>query len=185
LKIVGDGPLAPAVREAVSKDLRIEWLGRQPLDIVYQIMGQAAFLVISSVWYEGLPRTVVESFSKGTPIIASRLGALEELIRPGETGLHFEPNDASHLARQIIEVFANPEKLKKMRLHARSEFEAKYTADDNFRLMMVLYERALHTRNERRDEALDFKPSSFEATAFEMSNRPPFSNRLPAFRPEA
>jgi glycosyltransferase involved in cell wall biosynthesis len=151
LKILGDGPLAPAVREAAAKDRRIEWLGRQPLDVVYDMMGQAAFLVISSVWYEGLPRTVVESFSKGTPIIASKLGALEELIRPGETGWHFEPNDASDLASSIAGALANPVGLRQMRGLARREYEGKYTASDNFRQMMALYARALRIRNQSDD----------------------------------
>jgi glycosyltransferase involved in cell wall biosynthesis len=149
LKILGDGPLAPAVREAAARDSRIEWLGRRPLDVVYDMMGQAAFLVISSVWYEGLPRTVVESFSKGTPIIASKLGALEELVRPGETGWHFEPNDSSDLARRIAGAFASPQVLQQMRRSARREYEAKYTANDNFRQMMALYARALEIRNQR------------------------------------
>jgi glycosyltransferase involved in cell wall biosynthesis len=146
LKILGDGPLAPVVREAARRDARIEWLGRRPLNDVYDIMGQAAFLVISSVWYEGLPRTVVESFSRGTPIIASKLGALQELIRPGETGWHFEPNDSSDLARQMTRAFASPRELRRMRGGARREYEAKYTAEDNFRQMMQVYQRALRTR---------------------------------------
>ncbi len=148
LKIVGDGPLAAVVREAASSDSRIEWLGRRPLDVVYDMMGQAAFLVVSSVWYEGLPRTVVESFSKGTPIIGSRLGALEELIRPGETGWHFEPNDAGDLAQRITGAFANPQVLRQMRKFVRREYEVKYTADDNFRQMMALYDRALGSRTQ-------------------------------------
>ena len=146
LKIVGDGPFAPAVREAAAKDSRIEWLGRKPLNVVYDLMGQAAFLVISSLWYEGLPRTIVEAYSKGTPVLASRIGALEELIRPGETGWHFSPNDAADLARQITAAFSDPAILPQMRRCARQEFEDKYTAEDNYRLIMSLYAIAIATR---------------------------------------
>jgi len=180
LKVLGDGPLAPVVCEAALKDNRIEWLGRQPLNVVYDMMGQAAFLVVSSVWYEGLPRTLVESFSRGTPIIASKLGALEDLIRPGETGWHFEPNDASDLAMQITRAFASPEALRQMRGFARREYEAKYTADDNYRQMMTLYDRALRTRGDHGNHRIDAKSDAGPCDLTVRGNRvyrPPLAGR--------
>jgi len=171
LRILGDGPLAPAVREAAKRDARIEWLGRRPLNDVYDMMGQAAFLVISSVWYEGLPRTVVESFSKGTPIIASKLGALEELISPGKTGLHFKQNDASDLARQITHAFASPGDLRQMRGFARREYEDKYNSKDNLRQINALYDRALRTRRERANQPLQTKPIAVHCDLTLRGNR--------------
>jgi glycosyltransferase involved in cell wall biosynthesis len=84
LRILGDGMLAPLVRAAAERDPRIRYLGRQPMDEVFAAMGEAAFMVLSSVWYEGLPKTVVEAYSRGTPIVASALEALAELIEPGK-----------------------------------------------------------------------------------------------------
>jgi glycosyltransferase involved in cell wall biosynthesis len=147
LKILGDGPLAPLVREAAATNPAIEWLGRRPLEEVYRVMGEAAFLVMPSIWYEAMPRTVVEAFSRGTPVIASRLGSLEELITPGRTGLHFKPSNHGDLAAQVRWGFENVPALAAMRPLARREYEHKYTAAENYRRLCQIYAQALQTRH--------------------------------------
>jgi glycosyltransferase involved in cell wall biosynthesis len=147
LRILGDGLLAPLVREAAAKDARIKWLGRRPMDDVYAAMGEAAFMILSSVWYEAMPRTIVEAYSRGTPIIASALGALAELITPGRTGLHFKPGDADDLSRQLQWAFAHPNELAAMRLKCRAQFESQYTSQANLRQMEAVYRRAIARRH--------------------------------------
>jgi len=144
LKIVGDGPLAPQVAEAVGRGSEVEWLGRKSLEEVYELMGEAAFLVVPSEWYEGQPRTIMESFAVGTPVIASNLGAMSSLISPGHRGLHFRPGDSEDLAAQVELALAHPEELTRMRREARAEFEAKYTAQENYRQLMEIYEKAMN-----------------------------------------
>lgn len=58
-------------------------------------------LVFPSVWYEGFPLSIVEAFAAGTPVIASRLGGMLEMIAEGKTGLLFHPGDADDLAHKI------------------------------------------------------------------------------------
>jgi glycosyltransferase involved in cell wall biosynthesis len=154
LKILGDGRLAPLVREAAAANPAIEWLGRRPLDEVYRTMGQAAFLVMPSTWYEAMPRTIVESFSCGTPVIASRIGALEELVTPSRTGLHFEPGDAGDLVAKLHWVAENPTALAAMRALARREYEQRYTADENYRQLCRIYARARGRRDRQQLEGL-------------------------------
>jgi len=144
LKIVGDGPLAPQVAEAVGRGSEVEWLGRKSLEEVYELMGEATFLVFPSEWYEGQPRTIIESFAVGTPVIASNLGAMSSLISPGHRGLHFRPGDSEDLAAQVELALAHPEELTRMRREARAEFEAKYTAQENYRQLMEIYEKAMN-----------------------------------------
>src|SRR5258705_10926100 len=79
LRIVGDGPLADDVREAERATPGIEWMGRQNRAEVARLMGEATLLICPSVWYEGFGLVVIESFASGTPVIASRLGALAGL----------------------------------------------------------------------------------------------------------
>lgn len=146
LVVLGDGPLAPLVKEASGRDARIEWRGRQPMDEVYRVMGQAAFLIMPSVWYEAMPRTLVESYSKGTPILASGLGAMAELIEPGRTGLHFTPGSETDLADKVRWAFDHPGEMGQMRRIARQTFEERYTADENYRLMCQIYARAVEHR---------------------------------------
>jgi len=143
LKIVGDGPLAERVRRAAEKDDRIEWLGQQPLDDVLQLIGDAACLVMPSVWYETFGRTIAEAFSRGTPAVVSKMGAMQELVDHGRTGFHFEPGNADDLATTIQQMLADPTQLANMRRAARTEFEDKYTAEANYRMLMAIYERVL------------------------------------------
>src|SRR5688500_5602362 len=87
LKICGDGPLRPRVESAAARtELNVQYLGRRPLDEVQLLMGESALLIFPSTWYEGLPRTIVESFAKGTPVLASDLGSMTELVADGRTG---------------------------------------------------------------------------------------------------
>ena len=143
LKIAGDGELADAVRAAAGKDSRIHFLGRRPLRDIYDLMADAALLVFPSIWYECLPKTIIESFAVGTPVIASRLGSMTELIADGRTGTHFTSGDADDLAVAVQRLIGNPVQLKQMRRLARAEFEAKYTAEINYGLMADVYQAAL------------------------------------------
>ena len=141
LKIVGDGPLADMVTAASGH--RIEWLGRRPMEEVHQLMGDAQFLVFPSKWYETFGRVAVEAFATGTPVIASKIGAIAEIVQPGYTGLHFTPGDAQDLARQVTHMLAHPEQQAIMRHNARQEFEAKYTSAANYAQLMAIYFRVL------------------------------------------
>src|SRR5579863_546585 len=82
LRIVGDGPL----KNAIARKIREDGLGVVDLagpvrhcDLARLLQG-ARFLVLPSIWYEGFPLVIVEAFACGVPVIASRLGAMEEII---------------------------------------------------------------------------------------------------------
>jgi glycosyltransferase involved in cell wall biosynthesis len=146
LRIVGDGELAEKVREAASKNRRIEWLGQRPGGEVQYIMSRAAMLVFTSLSYEGLPKTIVESFCHGTPVVASSVGAMPELIEEGRTGLLFELGNARALARAVADLAARPERLAEMRREARAAFLASYTAERNYQLLAEIYVTVLRAR---------------------------------------
>jgi glycosyltransferase involved in cell wall biosynthesis len=142
LKIVGDGPLAQRTAEAAQRFPGVEWLGRQPLEEVYRLMGGATFLVFPSEVYETFGRVAIEAFARGTPVVASKIGAIAELVEHGHTGLHFRPGDPNDLAAQVKWASRHPEELGHMRKAARAEFEAKYTARRNYELLMEIYRTA-------------------------------------------
>ena len=139
LKILGDGPLAPQVAAAAKRSPGVEWLGRKPLDEVYELMGNASFLVISSEWYETFGRVGIEALAKGTPLVVANIGALAELVVPKQNGLTFRPGDAEDLVTQVQWLLDHPQELKQMRQFARADFEAKYTADDNYHRLREIY----------------------------------------------
>ncbi len=143
LIVAGEGPLAALVAREASQTPSIVHLGRRPLEEIYRLLGDARALVFPSTWYEGMPRIIVEALSRGTPVIASDLGSMTEMITEGRNGRHVEPGDAGSLARAMRSAFDRTEEMYSMRASARNEFELKYTAERNYDLLMGIYSRVL------------------------------------------
>jgi glycosyltransferase involved in cell wall biosynthesis len=144
LKVLGDGPLAGAVQDAARTDHAIQWLGHRPLEAVYDLIGGATVLVLPSECSENFPRVLIEAFAKGTPVVASRLGAMAEIVDDGSTGLLFQPGDPADLAAKVRCIVENTESLARMRRTARRKFDHHYTARANHEALMRIYERAIN-----------------------------------------
>jgi glycosyltransferase involved in cell wall biosynthesis len=143
LKIIGDGPLAPKVANAAATISEIEWLGSRSREEVSRAMAEASVLILPSTWYEGFPLVVAEAFAAGLPIIASRIGALAEIVSDERTGFLVSPGNPDELGKAVSRAFSHREKLKVIRFQARSEFERKYTAEANYAHLIAIYEGAL------------------------------------------
>jgi glycosyltransferase involved in cell wall biosynthesis len=137
--VIGTGPLEKSVLAHPGVVSR----GWQAPPAVYAAMARAAYLLLPSVWYENFPRTVVEAFACGLPVIASRLGAMPELIEEGRTGLLFEPGSAQDLASKIAWAETHPRAMRQMGEQARAHYEANFTPEKNYRQLMTIYGEAL------------------------------------------
>jgi glycosyltransferase involved in cell wall biosynthesis len=138
LETVGDGPEAPALAARPGTRAR-GWLAQAE---VLDRMRAAACLVMPSVWFECFPRTLVEAFACGLPVVASRVGALEELVEHGRTGLLFEPGSGEALAHALRWALAHPERMREMGRNARSVYEARYSPARNYEELMQIYRSA-------------------------------------------
>jgi len=106
-------------------------------------MRQASFLVMPSEWYEGFALVLAESFCQGLPVIASRLGAMAEIVEDGVTGLHFIPSDADDLAAKVRWAAEHPNEMLRMGENARQVYEEKYSPEANYLQLMAIYEEAI------------------------------------------
>jgi len=139
LRIVGDGPLAAAVAEATRSLPGVTWLRSLPHpDALAQMRGATA-LVLPSEAYEAFPLTVVEAFASGTPVVATDIGAMREIVQHGETGLRFAFGDANELAERVERLFALPEERQRMGMAARARYLAAYTRDRAYDSLMEIY----------------------------------------------
>jgi glycosyltransferase involved in cell wall biosynthesis len=146
LAVAGDGPL----RDAVAPRPRVRMLGAlAPADVAARMRGAVA-LVLPSIWYEAFPRTLVEAFACGLPVIASRMGALPELVQHGRTGLIVEPGNADDLARQMQWALDHPEAMREMGRHARAHYEAQWTGEHNVAQLLAIYATAAAEAGTRR-----------------------------------
>jgi glycosyltransferase involved in cell wall biosynthesis len=139
LRVAGTGPQA-ALLDGVTG---LEMLGVLSSENVLDEMRQASALVMPSIWYENFPRTLVEAFACGLPVIASHIGALAELVEDGVTGLLFEPGNASDLAEKLQWAQQNAEKMRQMGQNARKRYEADYSAEKNYGQLMAIYSDAI------------------------------------------
>ena len=147
LRLLGDGPLMDRVQETSNPSISV--LGWQPLPNLIDEMRRAAFLVMPSTWYEGFPVTLVLALCNGLPVIGSRLGAMEEVIEDGETGLLFAPGNASDLSEKVSWAMENADRMRQMGENARAVYERKYSPPANYAQLMEIYESAIKKAGER------------------------------------
>lgn len=145
LRVAGDGPEA-GLLEGVAGVTR---LGSLPGDAVRKEMGRAAALVVPSIWYETFGLVIIEAFACSTPVIASRIGALADIVRDGETGLLFEPGNPRDLADKMAWALAHPEQMAAMGRNARAQYEAEFSAEVNYRRLMEIYDGVLAEQREK------------------------------------
>jgi glycosyltransferase involved in cell wall biosynthesis len=152
LEIVGDGPLRSTLQDEAQRRMMgsIHFCGWMPRDRTVAAMKQARFLVFPSEWYEGFPLTIAEALACGVPVISSRLGGMQEIVADGRTGLHFTPGDPEDLAVKVQWAWAHPEEMAAMGRAARAEYEAKYTAERNYAMLIEIYQRAIATHRALR-----------------------------------
>ncbi|MDO9002628.1 MAG: glycosyltransferase family 4 protein [Aquabacterium sp.] len=139
VQIIGGGAFEAETKAVAGTS----YLGFLPLDDIMARMASAAFLVLPSVCYEGFPRTLVEAFASGMPVIASRLGSMAELVADGRTGLLFNPGDAADLAAKIEWAHQHPQAMLLMGQAARKEYESRYTPEQNCAELIEIYRQAI------------------------------------------
>jgi glycosyltransferase involved in cell wall biosynthesis len=144
LAIAGDGPDRAALEQrAVELGLiqRVRFLGPLPREGVLRLFGAADASLLPSAW-ENFPHTVVEALAVGTPVIASAVGGVPEVVRDDENGLLVPPGNPDALAEAIRRFFADIE-LRRTLADATVASVASYTEDAVFsRIEKALAEAA-------------------------------------------
>jgi glycosyltransferase involved in cell wall biosynthesis len=145
LLVVGGGPQRAELEALAAKRglSSVSFQGHLPHDRTLAAIEGARFLVFASEWYEGFPVTIAEAFACGVPVVASRLGAMQEIVEDSRTGLHFSPGDADDLTAKVEWAWTHPREMEAMGRAARAEYEAKYTAERNYQMLMGIYRRVM------------------------------------------
>ncbi|MDF1799544.1 MAG: glycosyltransferase [Planctomycetota bacterium] len=112
LELVGSGTETDNLR-ALAAELGVSDAlvlhGRVPHDEVVGHLVGAAVHVFPSIWCENSPLTCYECLLAGTPMAASDIAGLPEMVREGETGILFRPRDVEHIAERMLELLGNVE----------------------------------------------------------------------------
>lgn len=144
LKIIGDGPLLESLQKkiAAEKLYTIELLGHKDGEELDMLIKGCAFSVISSEWYENNPRSVIESFAFGKPVIGSRIGGIPELIIDNVTGLTYEPGNPEDLEEKILSFFSDKSLIEKLGKNALRFVRDEFNEEKHYTGLMGIYSEA-------------------------------------------
>ena len=104
----------------------------------------------SEGYYETFGLVSIESYARGVPVLASRIGVMTEIVVDGVTGLHFTPGDPADLAAKATWLWEHPVEARRLGQQARARYEQHYTPDRNYELLLSIYERATRSRPARQ-----------------------------------
>jgi glycosyltransferase involved in cell wall biosynthesis len=138
--MVGDGPLAAQVREAIAEDDRIKLFGYR--DNVPELLSVLDVFALSSLW-EGLGRALTEAMIMRVPVAATNVDGVPELVSHYLTGLLSPPGDPARLAENIIWLLDHPGEAQRMAKNAHARVVPAFGSDRMVRQIEALYERLL------------------------------------------
>ena len=103
------------------------------------IIRNARFVMIPSIWYDNLPNTALESFNKEKPVIASNLGSLPELVNDGENGFLIDPYKPEELA-EAVKKLDDDELVLKMGKCSKDILKKRFSKEAHLKALVELFE---------------------------------------------
>jgi len=143
LVIIGEGPEEERLKSEYNNE-DIIFKGSLNSDEVLENMRKSRYLVVPSIWYEGFPMTIIESYSVGTPVLASNIGSLKEIIIDGKTGYKFEAGNVKEITFKL-QTIINENDISYTRLleNTLANFKKNYTDKVNYENLIDIYNRAI------------------------------------------
>jgi len=140
-----EGPVARAVEDLGLTDTARFVSGLSDEGIA-ALLGSAEIAVVPSL-YEGFSIPAVEAMACATPLVASRAGALPEVVgTDGTSSVLFEPGDAADLADKLGALFDDDERRSAVGAAGRRRVEASYTWRAVAEAMVEVYRDAMDRR---------------------------------------
>ncbi len=126
--IGGEGQMYSKVEEYLNRETlnsKVNLTGWIPHNELPRYLNDLKLLVLAS-YTEGLPNIMLEAMACGTPVLATAVGAMPDIIRDGETGFIMEDNSPECIAQNIIRALSHPN-LEEITRNARALVEKEYT----------------------------------------------------------
>ena len=145
--VAGSTDAMPEITKSVPGNVEFKgFLRGKELD---EIFYQSRLLVFPSLWFEGFPNVVAHAMACGKPVVATRLGALTEIVDDGKTGLLYDPAHKEDLVQKIEFLWNKPELCAEMGEAGREKARAEYSEEKFYSRLMAIYEKALASRKGR------------------------------------
>ena len=139
--IVGDGPGFKEIKSKVKLagiDNKVDLLGHR--EDVPEIMAALDVQVLASFAGEGTPQVIPQAFAMKTPVVATKIASIPDLLGQGERGILIEPENALSLAEGVLKLIRNPDIAKRLVENAYSFCLKELTVDKMMDSTIAIYE---------------------------------------------
>lgn len=145
--------LAARLQAAVAGRPRVQWINAMlPVSEVVQLYSHAAVFACPSI-YEPFGLINLEAMACGTPVVASRVGGIPEVVVDGETGWLVPPGDPAALAEALRVSLADPTRARRMGEAGRRRVEAHFSWDRIAEHTLAVYRDAIAAKAAARAAA--------------------------------
>ena len=139
--IVGDGPGFEEIKSKVKLagiEKKVNLLGHR--DDIPEIIAALDVQVLASFAGEGTPQVIPQAFAMKTPIVATKIASIPDLLGNGERGVLIEPKNALSLAEGVVRLINNPEIANRLVENANSFCLKELTVDKMMDKTIAIYE---------------------------------------------
>jgi glycosyltransferase involved in cell wall biosynthesis len=141
VQLAGDGPLMEHFQKNAPAHVKLN--GQLNAEQMFDFYRGARFAVVPSITYEMCPLVILEAFSHGVPVIASRLGAQREMVDDGVNGLLFEPGNANDLRDKMKRLWQDPELCRRLGQAGYEHVVRNHSEATYYERLMGVYRRAM------------------------------------------
>lgn len=158
LDIAGSGTKEEIMRALYEDVPRVRFHGHMTGEAKENLIARADALIMPSIVHEVFGNSIIEAYAHGKPVIASRIGGMQELIDEGSTGLLVEPNDVESLQQAIRRLSAEPDAAAEMEAACRQQAR-RYTVEAVSAAYLAAYEAGMSTRAGSSAEPVNAGPT--------------------------
>lgn len=146
LKIIGTGPLLEELRQCNVTN--IEFLGFKKGEQLINYIRNALYTIVPSECYENNPMTIIESYTLGTPVIASNIGGIPELIQENKTGFLFKTKSSEDLLNQIKKgLLVSEEQYNNMSELSKTYALQNFSEKAHYNKLIYIYKQLLNKKS--------------------------------------
>lgn len=145
LRIAGKGPVEKSFKNYIKrkKIKNIEFIGLKIGQELENEFKNCFATILPSVCSEVFGLSILESFSYGKPVIASRIGGIPEVISNNKDGIMVEPGSAEEIKNAVLKLWESPDLAKEMGKNARLKHKTLYSPEVYYEKLIDVYERAI------------------------------------------
>lgn len=146
LIIMGSGTLEEEIKKRIAQEnlMNIDFIGSREGAELLEVVTKAKAVIVPSEWDEPLPRTVLEAYSQGTPVVGADRGGIPELVSETETGFLFRAGNVDSLIKAVgkLEDLSENDYMH-MRINCTNRLKEEYSEQAYFNRFMRCVEEII------------------------------------------